>query len=264
MSSDCLILIPARMASTRLPNKPLAMIGDRPMIVHVADRAAAAGVGAVVVAAAEAEIVAAVEAAGHRAVLTDPDLPSGSDRIWAALTRIDPHGRAEIVVNVQGDLPTLDPALVARAAALAREPGVDIATLVTPIREAWERDAPQVVKAAIDLPVPPIGGATTGATGAAAIDHGRALYFSRRAIPSGDGPLYHHIGLYAYRRAALAAFVAAPPSPLERREALEQLRALSLGLRIEAAVVDTAPLGVDTPDDLTRARERLAPGGANG
>lgn len=249
MPSDCLILIPARLASTRLPNKPLARIGDRPMIVHVADRAAAARVGDVVVAAAEAETVAAVEAAGHRAVLTDPDLPSGSDRIWAALQTIDPDGRADIVVNVQGDLPTLDPALVARAAALAREPGVDIATLVTPIVEDWERDAPQVVKAAVDM---------TGAAGDA--DHGRALYFSRHPIPSGAGPLFHHIGLYAYRRAALAAFVAAPPSPLERRENLEQLRALSLGLRIEAALVDTAPLGVDTPEDLRRARQRLAPG----
>lgn len=240
---NCAILIPARLASTRLPNKPLADIAGRPMIVHVADRAAAAGVGPVVVAAAEAETVAAVEAAGYRAILTDPDLPSGSDRIWAALETLDPDGRIDAIVNVQGDLPTLDPALVAVAADLVRQPGVDIATLVTPIREAWEREAPQVVKAAVDL-----------APGA---KNGRALYFSRQAIPSGEGPLYHHIGLYAYRRAALAAFVAAPPSPLEMREKLEQLRALSLGLRIEAAVVDTAPLGVDTPDDLARARALL-------
>ncbi|MBM3561287.1 MAG: 3-deoxy-manno-octulosonate cytidylyltransferase, partial [Alphaproteobacteria bacterium] len=193
---------------------------------------------------AEAEIVAAVEAAGGRAVLTDPAHPSGSDRIHEALGGVDPDGRHDIVVNLQGDLPTLDPALVHAAVAALGETGADMATLAAPIRRAEERTDPNVVKAVVALP----DGARVG----------RALYFSRAAVPSGDGPLYHHIGLYVYRRAALARFVALPASPLEMRERLEQLRALEAGMSIAVGIVDTVPLGVDTPADLERARKMLA------
>ncbi len=239
-----IVLIPARMASTRLPGKPLAEIGGVPMIVQVWRRALEADIGPVAVCAAEPEIAAAVERAGGRAVLTRPDHPSGSDRIDEALAVLDPGRRHDAVVNLQGDLPTLDPALPRRALALLADPAVDIGTLAAPIVEARERADPNVVKAVVAAP--------EGA------DHGRALYFSRATVPTGDGPLLHHIGLYAWRRTGLERFVALPPSPLERRERLEQLRALEAGMRIEVAFVDTVPLGVDTPRDLERARALLA------
>jgi 3-deoxy-manno-octulosonate cytidylyltransferase (CMP-KDO synthetase) len=235
-----IIIIPARIASTRLPDKPLADIHGLPMIVHVWRRAIEAGIGPVAVAAAEPEIVRAVEAAGGRAVLTDPALPSGSDRVFAALRALDPQGRHDAVVNLQGDLPAIDPAAIRAALAPLAENTVDIATLATPITDGAEIADPNVVKAILSL--------TPGAT------RGRALYFSRATAPSGPGPLWHHIGIYAYRRPALERFVALPPSPLERRERLEQLRALEAGMRIDAALVDTVPLGVDTPADLERIR----------
>ena len=239
-----LVVIPARMAASRLPGKPLADIGGIPMIVHVWRRAMEAGIGPVVVAAAEAEIAWAVEQAGGHAVLTRPDHPSGSDRVFEALEAIDPEGRVETVVNLQGDLPTLDPALVRAAIAPLANPAVDLATLAVEIVEARERTDPNVVKAILSV--------EEGSRIA------RALYFTRATAPSGEGPLYHHIGLYAWRRVALARFVTLPPAPLERRERLEQLRALEAGMRIDAAIVDTVPLGVDTPADLDRARAMLA------
>ncbi|MBK8176471.1 MAG: 3-deoxy-manno-octulosonate cytidylyltransferase [Rhodospirillales bacterium] len=239
-----IILVPARMASTRLPGKPLAEICGVPMIVQVWRRAMEAGVGPVVVACAEAEIATAVEAAGGKAILTRPEHPSGSDRIFEALTRLDPDAGHDVVVNLQGDLPTLDPRLVHGALSPLADPAVDIATLVAPIEVTAERTDPNVVKVALSL-----------APGASI---GRALYFSRSTIPAGNGPLWHHIGLYAYRRAALERFVTLPPGELERRERLEQLRALENGMRIDAAVVDTVPLGVDAPGDLARARAILA------
>lgn len=207
-----IILVPARMASTRLPGKPLAEICGVPMIVQVWRRAMEAGVGPVVVACAEAEIATAVEAAGGKAILTRPEHPSGSDRIFEALTRLDPDAGHDVVVNLQGDLPTLDPRLVHGALSPLADPAVDIATLVAPIEVTAERTDPNVVKVALSL-----------APGASI---GRALYFSRSTIPAGNGPLWHHIGLYAYRRAALERFVTLPPGELERRERLEQLRAL--------------------------------------
>jgi len=239
-----LIVIPARMGSTRLPGKPLADIHGVPMIVQVWRRAVAANSGPVVVACAEREIADAVTRAGGDAVLTRADHPAGSDRVHEAAMRVDPGRRHDIVVNLQGDLPTLDPALVRAALTPLEHPSVDIATLAAPMREAWERASPAVVKIAATFP--------------AGERIGRALYFSRALIPSGDGPHYHHIGLYAFRRAALERFVALPPSPLEQREKLEQLRALEAGMRIDVALVDAVPLGVDTPDDLERARAILA------
>lgn len=234
-----LVLIPARMAATRLPGKPLADIGGQPMIVRAWRQAAAAGLP-VAVAAGDPEIVEAVEAAGGRAVLTDPGLPSGSDRIRAALDALDPDGVYDAVINLQGDMPFADPGL-ARACAdlLAAVPACDIATLVAPEAGASDRANPDVVKAVLALP--------EGAR------HGRALYFTRSAL-YGDGPVWRHIGLYGYRRAALMRFCTAPPSPLERREKLEQLRALEMGLQIWAAVIDEAPLSVDSPADLEAAR----------
>jgi len=240
-----IILIPARMASTRLPGKPLADIHGRPMIVHVLRRAEAAGVGPVAVAAAEPEIAAAVAAAGGRTVVTDPALPSGSDRCFAAAEALDPAGAHDVIVNLQGDLPALEPALVRAVLAPLADPAVDLATLVTPFASAEEARQPQLVKAAIAF-----------AAGAAVAP---ALYFSRNPIPWGEGPLWHHIGIYAWRRRALARFVALPPSPLEQREKLEQLRALEAGMRIAAARVDTGVFGVDTPADLDAARAMLAP-----
>jgi 3-deoxy-manno-octulosonate cytidylyltransferase (CMP-KDO synthetase) len=239
-----LVVIPARMAATRLPGKPMADIGGAPMIVHVWRRAVEAGLGPVVVAAGEPEIAWAVEQAGGRAVLTRPDHPSGSDRVFEALNDVDPAGEVDIVVNLQGDLPTLDPALVRAAVAPLAEPAVDLATLAVEIVEERERTDPNVVKAVLAAP--------EGARIA------RALYFTRATAPWGEGPLYHHIGLYAWRRAALARFVGLPPGTLERRERLEQLRALEAGMRIDAAIVETVPLGVDTPADLERARAILA------
>jgi 3-deoxy-manno-octulosonate cytidylyltransferase (CMP-KDO synthetase) len=242
MADRVLILIPARMASTRLPGKPLAEIAGLPMIVQVMRRAKAAGIGPVVVATDDATIATVVEKAGGRAVMTQPGHPSGSDRIFEALGTVDPDGRTQIVVNVQGDLPTLAPTDLAAALAPLGDPAVDIATLAAEIRNPLERDNPNVVKV-IGTPV---------ATGRL-----RALYFTRATAPSGEGPLYHHIGLYAYRRAALERFVALPPSPLEQRERLEQLRALEAGMRIDVTLVDSVPLGVDTPEDLETARSML-------
>lgn len=239
-----IVLIPARMASTRLPGKPLADVAGAPMIIQVWRRAMESQVGPVVVACAEPEIARAVEQAGGRAVLTSPDLPSGSDRICAALEMVDPERRHDIVVNLQGDLPTLDPVLVRAALVPLADPACDIATLVAPLANAGERNDPNVVKVALALPE----GATAG----------RALYFSRAPIPWGEGPHWHHIGLYAYRRTALERFVSLPAGVLEQRERLEQLRALEHGMRIDAAVVATVPLGVDTPADLEQARTILA------
>lgn len=239
--SEPLILIPARMASTRLPGKPLADIHGEPMIVHVWRRAMEAGCGRVAVAAAEPEIVAAVTAAGGEAVQTNPDHPSGSDRIFEALTRLDPERKHQVIVNVQGDLPTLDPALVRGVAETLVQSGADIATLVTEIVEESERTNPNVVKAVLAMPTDR--------------REGRALYFTRATAPWGEGPHYHHIGMYAYRRAALERFVKLPPSPLEKREKLEQLRALEAGMSVAVRAVDAVPLGVDTPADLERARQ---------
>ncbi len=238
-----LILIPARMASTRLPGKPLADVGGKPMIVQVADRAAASGLGRVVVATDTAAIADAVAAHGHLAVMTAMDHQSGSDRIFEALGTVDPRREAEIVINVQGDLPTIDPALIVAALRPLEEPTVDIATLAVEIVEEAERTNPNVVKV--------VG---------SAIGPGRlrALYFTRSTAPWGEGPLYHHVGLYAYRRDALERFVSLGPSPLETRERLEQLRALEAGMRIDVQIVDTVPLGVDTPEDLERARAMLS------
>jgi 3-deoxy-manno-octulosonate cytidylyltransferase (CMP-KDO synthetase) len=238
-----IVMIPARLASTRLPNKPLADIAGMPMIVQVCNRAAEAQAGAIVVAAAEREIVEAVEKAGYRAVLTDPALPSGSDRIHQALQQVDPEHRHDVVVNLQGDLPTLDPDLIGAALMPLADPAVDIATVAATIGMEDERHDPNVVKVA--------------AAFAPGRRIARALYFSRATIPSGEGDHYHHIGLYAYRRDALERFVSLPPGLLERREKLEQLRALEAGMRIDVGLVDTVPLGVDTPADLERARAIL-------
>jgi 3-deoxy-manno-octulosonate cytidylyltransferase (CMP-KDO synthetase) len=239
-----IVIIPARMAATRLPGKPLADLAGRPMIVHVAERALAADLGPVVVATDAAEIATAVERTGGRAVMTRADHASGSDRIHEALQLADPDGRAEVVINVQGDLPTIAPADIRAALAPLTDHAVDIATLAAVITRAEERTSPHVVK---------VVGSPVGR------DRLRALYFTRATAPYGEGPLYHHIGLYAYRRAALARFVSLPPSPLEQREKLEQLRALEAGMRIDVAVVASVPLGVDTPEDLEAARAILAP-----
>src|SRR3954463_4839240 len=240
-----ILLIPARMASTRLPGKPLADIAGRPMIVRVWEQAKAAKLGPVVVAAAEPEIVAAIKAVGGHAVLTDPELPSGSDRIFAALQAIDPDQRHDVVVNLQGDLPALAPAAIAAVVAALADRGADIATLAAEITDPAERDNPAVVKAVV----------AWNESGAL----GRALYFTRSAAPSGEGPLFHHVGLYAFTRPALARFVALPPSPLEKREKLEQLRALEAQMRIAVARVDSVPLSVDTEADLQRANQLLKP-----
>jgi 3-deoxy-manno-octulosonate cytidylyltransferase (CMP-KDO synthetase) len=241
--SATLILIPARLAATRLPRKPLAMIGDAPMIVHVLRRAQEAGLGPVAVAVDSAEIADVVIKAGGQAVMTDPDLPSGSDRIAAALTQIDPDGRYGIIVNLQGDFPTLSGAAIRAVVEPLADPAVDIATLAFAITEDHERANPNVVKL-VGSPLAP--------------RRLRALYFTRATAPSGDGPLYHHLGVYAYRRAALQRFMSLPPSPLEQRERLEQLRALEAGLRIDAMLIDEQPFGVDSPADLERARAILA------
>ncbi len=240
-----IVIIPARMASTRLPGKPLARIGAEPMIVHVWRRACEADIGPVVVAAAEPEIAAAVTKAGGTALVTPPDLPSGSDRVWAALTAFDRDQRYDAIINIQGDLPTLAPGLVRDLAAGLADGTADIVTLVTEIRDASEADDPNVVKAVVAW-------REDGRVG-------RALYFTRARAPSGEGPLYHHIGIYGYQRQALERFVHLPPSPLEKRERLEQLRALEAGLRIDVARVDTLPIGVDTAADLAAARRLLDP-----
>jgi 3-deoxy-manno-octulosonate cytidylyltransferase (CMP-KDO synthetase) len=239
-----IILIPARMAASRLPGKPLADIHGVPMIVHVLHRAQEADLGPVAVATDTPAIAEAVRAAGGIAVLTAAGHPSGSDRIHEALGKLDPEGRHQLILNVQGDLPTIDPAAIRAAAALMDDPEVALGTLVTEITRAEERTASQVVK----MVGSPLG-------------HGRhrALYFTRATAPWGEGPLWHHIGLYAWRRDALARFVALPPSALEQREKLEQLRALEAGMRVDAQEVAVVPLGVDTPEDLDRARALLAP-----
>ena len=238
-----LLLIPARMASTRLPGKPLADIAGKPMIVHVADRAAESGLGRVVVATDSEDVLAAVRAAGHEAVMTRADHQSGSDRIHEALLAVDPKGEVETVINVQGDLPTIDPATIQAAFRPFEDAAVDISTLGVEIMREEEKTNPNVVK----IVGTPLSAARL-----------RALYFTRATAPHGDGPLYHHIGLYCYRRAALERFVALKPSTLEQREKLEQLRALEAGMRIDAELIDTVPLGVDTPEDLERAREILS------
>jgi 3-deoxy-manno-octulosonate cytidylyltransferase (CMP-KDO synthetase) len=244
--SDPLVLIPARMSATRLPGKPLAEIAGEPMIVHVWRRAVAAGIGPVAVAADAPEILQAIERAGGRGVLTRTDHASGSDRIWEAVESLDPDGRHDMVVNVQGDLPTIDPHVIAECITPLADPAVDIATLVATITREEEKTAPSVVK---------LVGSAVGP------GRMRALYFTRATAPWGEGPLFHHIGLYAYRRRSLERFVRLPPSPLETREKLEQLRALEAGMRIDATLVDTVPLGVDTPEDLERARAMLSGAG---
>src|SRR6266545_4480233 len=236
--ADVLILIPARMASTRLPGKPLLDIAGEPMIVHVMRRAQAARLG-------EEVVAACVEKAGGRAVMTRADHASGSDRIFEALAVADTQRKSAIIVNVQADLPTIAPSDIAAAIAPLADPAVDIATVAAEITRAQERTDPNVVK----LVGTPVGERRL-----------RALYFTRAAAPAGEGPLYHHIGLYAFRRPALERFVALPPAPLEQREKLEQLRALEAGMRIDATIVDSVPLGVDTPADLERARELLGRG----
>jgi 3-deoxy-manno-octulosonate cytidylyltransferase (CMP-KDO synthetase) len=244
-----ILLIPARMQAARLPGKPLADIAGKPMIVHVWERAVASRLGRVVVAAAEIEIVDAIKKVGGEAVLTDAQLPTGSDRIYQALTRIDPDKKHDAVINVQGDVPTLEPEYIRAAFNLLQNPHTDIGTLVTPITAPDDIAATQIVKAVVELK--DVVGLKDGDK------KGRAIYFTRNPAPWGDGAFYCHVGLYAYRRAALEMFVAAPQSVLELREKLEQLRALAIGLRIDAALVDTLPLGVDTPADLEKARKVL-------
>lgn len=241
--SDPIVLIPSRLAATRLPNKPLADIGGEPMIVHVWRRAVEAGIGPVAVATDSPDIAEAVTRAGGQAVMTRADHASGSDRIFEALEKLDPEGRHDVVVNVQGDLPTIDPGGIAASISPLADSAVDIATLVAVIEREEEKTNPAVVKM-VGSPLSP--------------GRFRALYFTRATAPYGDGPLYHHIGLYAYRRKALQHFVSLRPSPLETRERLEQLRALEAGMRIDAIVVSDVPLGVDTPHDLERAREIIA------
>jgi 3-deoxy-manno-octulosonate cytidylyltransferase (CMP-KDO synthetase) len=269
-----LIVIPARMKATRLPNKPLADIGGMPMIVQVCLRAKESGVGKILVACDGEEIANAVRAAGFEAVVTDPEHPSGSDRIWEA---IQTTGSTEdIIINLQGDVPTLEPRLLKELLQPLQNPAVDIATLAAEITRAEEHENPSVVKAVLSfasehtlaggdsppLPLPLVWPSGSGSRGPSALRTdtdkiGRALYFTRLSAPYGEGPRYHHIGVYAYRRAALKTFVSLPPSPLEKREKLEQLRALEAGFRIDAVVVNTVPLGIDTPEDLERARKIL-------
>jgi len=242
--SDVLVVIPARLQASRLPGKPLEKIGGEAMIVQVWRRAVEADLGPVLVATDSLDIADAVEAAGGRALLTRSDHASGSDRVYEAVSKIDPEGTYGIVVNLQGDLPTLQPELLAACVGPLHQGEADIATLAAEIQDEAERDDPHVVKVI-----------ATPASGSRAL---RALYFTRATAPAGEGPLYHHIGLYAFRREALKRFVALPPSPLERRERLEQLRALEDGMRIDVALVDTVPMGVDTPADLERARALMA------
>lgn len=239
-----LIIIPSRLSATRLPRKPLADIHGKPMIVHVMDRAMASGIGRVVVACDSEEIKQAVEAAGGEAIMTSTDHLSGSDRIWEALQSADPVAQHDIIINLQGDMPTIDPHIIVSVLDPLTNSEIDIATLAAEITRAEEIQDPAVVKAifsTVDM----------------AEGEGRALYFTRATAPAGEGRLYHHIGIYAYRREALEAFVSLPPSPLEMREKLEQLRALEHGLMIGVKIVDTIPLGVDTQEHLERARTML-------
>lgn len=239
-----IVVIPARLAATRLPGKPLADIGGRPMVLHVLDRAREAGIGPVAVAAGDQAIVDAVRAAGGTAVLVAEDVPSGTDRVQRALAALDPDGRHDVVVNLQGDFPTLDPAALRAVLRPLADPAIDLGTLVCPIADAAELATDSFVKCACAF----AEGAETAP----------ALYFSRAPVPWGAGAHWHHIGIYAFRRAALERFVALAPSPLELRERLEQLRALEAGMRIGAARIAHGPFGVDTPHDLERARALLA------
>jgi 3-deoxy-manno-octulosonate cytidylyltransferase (CMP-KDO synthetase) len=240
---DVLVLIPARMASTRLPGKPLADICGLPMIVQVAMRAKEAAIGRVVVAVDDQRVFDAVAEAGFEVIMTGGHHQSGSDRIHEAMTKIDPEGRANIIVNVQGDLPTIEPETIRAALRPLEDATVDIATLTIEIDNEEDKTAPHIVK---------VVGSPLSETRL------RGLYFTRATAPYGKGPLYHHIGLYAYRRQALERFVTLGPSVLELRESLEQLRALEAGMRIDAEIVETVPLGVDTPADLEKARRILA------
>ncbi|MGX7741388.1 3-deoxy-manno-octulosonate cytidylyltransferase [Rhodopseudomonas parapalustris] len=242
MSHTTLVLIPARMAATRLPGKPLLDIAGLPMVVQVLRRAQAAEIGRVAVATDTPDIAAAVTAHGGEVVMTRADHPSGSDRIFEALQTLDPDRKIDTVINLQGDFPTIRPEQIGAVLAPLSDPAVDIATLAAEIHTEEEATNPNVVKV--------IGSPLTD-------DRLRALYFTRATAPWGDGPRYHHIGLYGYRRAALERFVALPPSPLERREKLEQLRALEAGMRIDVGIVDSVPRGVDTPADLETARRVL-------
>lgn len=240
-----LIMIPSRMASTRLPGKPLADIHGVSMIVHVWRRSIEAAIGRVVVATDSADIAAAIRGAGGEAQMTRADHVNGTDRIFEAVSAVDPRGEFDAIINVQGDLPTIEPRLIRTCLeVLTAEPAADIATIACAITVEEERTNPNVVKA-VGTPIGP--------------DRLRALYFTRATAPSGEGPLYHHIGMYAYTRQALDRFVKLPPSTLELRERLEQLRALEAGMRIDVGIVDTVPLGVDTPADLERARQLLTP-----
>jgi 3-deoxy-manno-octulosonate cytidylyltransferase (CMP-KDO synthetase) len=239
-----LVVIPARLQSTRLPNKPLADIGGEPMIVHVWRRAMAAGVGRVVVATDSEDVVAAVRKAGGEAVMTRADHMSGSDRVFEAVNRIDPEAEFEVILNLQGDLPAMEPALARQCLAPLADKGPHIATIAAEIGNDADRANPNAVK---------VIGSPTGVP-----QRLRALYFTRATAPWGEGPLYHHFGMYAYRRSALERFVSLRPSPLEKRERLEQLRALEDGMRIDVTLVDTIPVEVNTPEDLAHARRILA------
>ncbi|RWA77124.1 MAG: 3-deoxy-manno-octulosonate cytidylyltransferase [Mesorhizobium sp.] len=240
-----IIIIPTRLGSTRLPGKALSDINGRPMITHVWCRGIEANIGPVVVACGEPEIAEIVKDVGGQAILTDAALPSGSDRAYTALREVDPDEKHDVVVVLQGDLPTIDPATIqATLTPLARHPACEIATLATLIEDHVELHAPQVVKIALAL--------------ASGESIGRATYFSRAIIPYGNGPHYHHVGMYTYRRPALAKYVGLPRGVLEQRENLEQLRAIENGMRIDAAVIQTEPLGVDTPADLEKARALLS------
>jgi len=239
-----IVIIPARMASTRLPGKPLADIAGVPMIVRVWRQAMAANIGPVVVAAAEKEIAQAVEQAGGRAVLTASDLPSGSDRVWAALNAVDRGFEHDVVVNLQGDLPNIEPSYLRDCVDAIATTGADITTLVAEIDDDIDADNPSITKAVVSWDV--------------TMARGKALYFTRARAPWGEGPLYFHTGIYAYTRAALGRFVGLLPSPLEKREKLEQLRALEAGMSIAVVRVDEVPLSVDTPEDLKKARALFA------
>lgn len=239
-SQKTLVVIPARLAATRLPNKPLADICGKPMIVHVWEKAIEAKIGPVIVACGDQEIVEAIESFGGDAIYTDPSLPSGTDRVKAATDLYDPQNTYDFVINVQGDLPTLDASLIRHVLDPFQNPAVDIATLATTISDLQELTDSNVVKIALSLN--------------AEATIGRALYFSRNPIPAGEGPHYHHIGLYGYRRHILNQFVKLSVDPIEAREKLEQLRALASGMRIDVKIIDTrAPFGVDTQSDLERA-----------
>lgn len=241
--TSALVVIPSRMAATRLPQKPLADIAGKPMIVRVLEQALAADIGPVTVACDDQRILEAVRDHGGNAVLTRPDHESGSDRIHEAARLVDPDGRHDVILNLQGDVPLIEPAAIRAAFAPLADPEVQIGTIMTEIRTEEDRQDPSFVKAIVTA----IAGARY-----------RALYFTRATAPTGPGPLFQHIGVYAYRRSALDRFVSLPPSPLEQREKLEQLRALEAGMRIDVSLVDSAPMDVNTPQDLERARKALA------